>query len=310
MAKTKRKYTKRRDFIPIDGQGQEIVDYDNPGFPCSLIATDFSLLPSAKIPWHWHDDVELTVVTEGSGAVFVNNISTTLSEGEICFVNRNVLHSMKPLAPGNCKLITIIFSPGIFSGGIGSKLYHDLVLPILLDTGMDFVHFHEGTEMKREIEDRIRVVRDAYADGTAGMELAICEAFAGFWRLLMKHKSEAIIDLEPLSARNRERIKSMIAYIEAHYSEPLALGDISAAANISPRECTRCFKSIIGETPFGYLMRHRVSIAADLLSGTDRNVTEVAAAAGFAGPSYFAKVFSRYMGVSPKQYQRKAAAQF
>jgi AraC-like DNA-binding protein/mannose-6-phosphate isomerase-like protein (cupin superfamily) len=303
MAKTKRKYTKQRDFVPIDAQGQEIVDYDNPGFPCGLIATDFSRLPASEIPWHWHDDVELTAVLEGRGAVSVNDTSIALSEGEMCFVNRNVLHSMKPLAPGNCKLITVIFSPGIFSGGVNSKIYHDIVLPILLDTGMDFVHFRAGTEMEREARARIRVVREAYADGTAGMELMICEALAGFWRLLMKYKAEAIPDLKPLSTRNRERIKSMIAYIEAHYSEPLTLGDISAAANISPRECTRCFKSIIGETPFGYLMRHRVSVAANLLSGTDRNVTEVAAASGFAGMSYFAKVFSRYMGMSPKQYQ-------
>jgi transcriptional regulator GlxA family with amidase domain len=112
-----------------------------------------------------------------------------------------------------------------------------------------------------------------------------------------------------LSIRDRNRIKTMISFIETHFAEPITLADIAAAASISPRECTRCFKSIINDSPVNYLMNHRISVAADMLLHTDCTVTDAAMCTGFENLSYFAKIFKRNMNITPKHYQLLSGSQ-
>ncbi|MDR0875164.1 MAG: helix-turn-helix domain-containing protein [Clostridiales Family XIII bacterium] len=50
-------------------------------------------------------------------------------------------------------------------------------------------------------------------------------------------------------------------------------------------------------------MKHRISVAADMLLSTDCSVTDAAMLTGFENLSYFAKIFNRYMGITPKHYQ-------
>jgi AraC-like DNA-binding protein len=220
-------------------------------------------------------------------------------------MNRNVLHSQKLNESDICKTTALIFSPGIFSGGIGSKLYMDLVLPILVNTDLDFVPFHPDVDWEQRAIDCVRRIKEIYAEGSPGAELMICAVLAQFWHLLINGSSARFHNTKTLSMRNRKRIKDMIAYIENHYEEPITLADIAAAANVSARECTRCFNTIIGETPIVYLMKHRISVAAEKLLDPDCTVTGAAVSSGFDNLSYFAKIFRRYMNVTPRAYQKQ-----
>jgi len=235
-----------------------------------------------------------------------------------------VLHALRLNECESATLVSVIFSPSLFSGGIGSKLYLDLVLPVLADTERDIVIFHPHVEWEREALDCVHRVRELYdtgsarsagsaataglpaSAGSAGTELLICGALARFWHLLLNHEPSESAGMKSLSIKGRKRIKAMLSHIEQHFSEPVTLTDIAAAANISTRECTRCFRSVIGETPFGYLTRVRVSAAAAMLAERDCTVTEAAMACGFDNLSYFAKVFRRAMGITPKAYQQQA----
>ena len=49
----------------------------------------------------------------------------------------------------------------------------------------------------------------------------------------------------------------------------------------------------------------RIREAEKLLVSTTQNVTEIASAVGFCTTSYFIKQFTKYLHVSPKQYQKQ-----
>jgi AraC-like DNA-binding protein len=53
-----------------------------------------------------------------------------------------------------------------------------------------------------------------------------------------------------------------------------------------------------------YLRRYRVRQAKAFLEQGDMLITEVALAVGFADSNYFARVFRREVGVSPRAYQQ------
>ena len=97
----------------------------------------------------------------------------------------------------------------------------------------------------------------------------------------------------------------MLAFIHEHYAERLTLEDIADAAAVSARECLRCFRSGIDQSPVDYLLAYRLRTALKLLETTDLSVTRIAMDTGFGGSSYFSKMFRRTYGRTPVEHRKR-----
>jgi AraC-like DNA-binding protein len=60
--------------------------------------------------------------------------------------------------------------------------------------------------------------------------------------------------------------------------------------------------SLTGQTPVEFIRTVRIKKAAQLLSKTEMNVTEVAYEVGFNNPKYFAKYFKMAYNMLPSAY--------
>ena len=102
-----------------------------------------------------------------------------------------------------------------------------------------------------------------------------------------------------------ERIRRMLIYLQHHYAEDIHLADVARAVGVSERECTRCFRTRLGTTPFQYLMDYRIRVAARLLEeAPDMPVTEVCYAVGMSSPGYFARLFRGHTGMTPREFRK------
>jgi transcriptional regulator GlxA family with amidase domain len=95
-----------------------------------------------------------------------------------------------------------------------------------------------------------------------------------------------------------------MAYLQAHYAEPVSREELAAHVGLSDDYLTSCFHRELGITPVAYLNRYRVEQARKLLRATDKSITEIALEVGFSGSSYFSRVFHRETGMSPAEYRR------
>jgi transcriptional regulator GlxA family with amidase domain len=86
-------------------------------------------------------------------------------------------------------------------------------------------------------------------------------------------------------------------------SRPITLEEVAHRIATSPRQLQRVFTEHAGLGFRCYLRRLRLSNAADLLTGTDLSVGEIADAVGYGDASQFAKSFKRMYGVSPSGYR-------
>mgnify|MGYP001557158094 CR=1 FL=1 len=59
----------------------------------------------------------------------------------------------------------------------------------------------------------------------------------------------------------------------------------------------------MGESPFRYLTRWRMHVAAERLREGAESLTEVAEAVGYQADAAFSRVFKRYVGVPPGAYR-------
>ncbi len=113
--------------------------------------------------------------------------------------------------------------------------------------------------------------------------------------------SQSMFPVHP--AKNREWATRAVEYIARHYASPLTLEDAARAAHLNPAYFSTLFKQTMGSSFKEYLNMVRVEEAKRLLArGTDP-IVDIAAAVGFESQSYFAKVFKRCTGLTPKEYR-------
>ena len=54
-----------------------------------------------------------------------------------------------------------------------------------------------------------------------------------------------------------------------------------------------------------YIVQLRISVAKNYLESSNKNITEISDAVGYDNPLYFSRLFSKYTGMSPKEYRNK-----
>lgn len=99
------------------------------------------------------------------------------------------------------------------------------------------------------------------------------------------------------------RIERARDFIEQHYAEAFGLEDVARAASLSASRLAGLFRQQCGLSVLDYRNELRMVEAAQLLRGSALGIAAVGAAVGYADPAYFSRTFSRYVGVSPREYR-------
>src|SRR5205809_357720 len=93
-------------------------------------------------------------------------------------------------------------------------------------------------------------------------------------------------------------------FIEKYQAEPLSLGRVAHAANISRHYFCKMFKKATGINFIDYLSRVRVEKAKTLLLNPNSRISEAAFACGFQSMTNFNRAFKRIVGRSPTEFRR------
>lgn len=112
----------------------------------------------------------------------------------------------------------------------------------------------------------------------------------------------------PIKFESCDRTKivtSIASYMNNNYGQDISLDRISRNIYLSPVYISRIFKEEIGESPINYLIKVRLSKAADLLENGSPTVKSVARQVGYSDAYYFSKLFKKYYGMPPSEYSRK-----
>ncbi|RKN85295.1 helix-turn-helix domain-containing protein [Paenibacillus ginsengarvi] len=98
-------------------------------------------------------------------------------------------------------------------------------------------------------------------------------------------------------------IRSM-EYIRNHYDEPLKRNELAENVSLSINHFSFLFKQYSGYSPMQYITRVRLDNAKHMLRNSSLPISEVAQRVGFQDPLYFARVFAKETGFSPRAYRK------
>lgn len=109
-----------------------------------------------------------------------------------------------------------------------------------------------------------------------------------------------------LAGAGRDVIDRCRHYMMENIEKQLTLGDICSYLGYSPSFCNDLFKKYTGMTPMLYLQNMRIQMAAHLMDVTSMKVNQVCHKVGIDDPYYFSRLFSKMMGIPPREYRKSA----
>lgn len=86
-------------------------------------------------------------------------------------------------------------------------------------------------------------------------------------------------------------------------THPPSVEELARQAGLNEYILRKGFQQVFGNTVYGYLHEYRLEQARELVIVGEMKISEIAAKVGFASRSYFATIFRKKFGLSPKAYQ-------
>ena len=116
----------------------------------------------------------------------------------------------------------------------------------------------------------------------------------------------AAIDIPQSIARSnqlaQDKLAPAIFYVQNHYNRRIYSDAVARLCGLSTTYFSKAFRKRFNMPFQEFLLRYRVAKACVMLGNPRANISDVCYSVGFRDPSYFTRVFKRYVGVSPSDF--------
>lgn len=263
-------------------------------FPIQLYCVDSSH-SQYIMPLHWHKELEIIKVNEGTLNLFINNMHYPLFAGDVAFVNCKNLHRG---IPEDCEYECIVFDLSMLIKK-GNEIFPSFINPIITGQLEISPIFHQdNTELYNCIINLFNTLKekaDYYELATMG------NLFMLFKNLYSDNKITQIKVSKKLSSKTNT-IADLVKWIDRNYTEHITLDLLAENSNLTPNYLCRIFKEYTGKTPIEYINSVRIENICYEIKWGHKNITEAATDNGYNDISYFCKVFKKHKGMSAQQY--------
>lgn len=250
---------------------------------------------------HYHNDYEIIYVAKGTPEFSINNKLYRVTQDSLVFINNLEPHEYKLLEYPYCRYV-IMLKPDFINNFIDEPV----LTSVFKHRPKDFNHVLKLTEGQipeiLAIFERILLEynnKNPFWENS--VKLYIYLLLVSVFRI-----SDKLFPLSTMDVTaNKKIIVDVQKYIEDNYTEEINLKDISKIFHTDMYYLCHLFKEVTGYTFKTYLIMRRISSAKDLLSYSDKDVTDVGLNCGFSNVNHFIRTFKKIVGVTPFQYKKK-----
>ncbi len=258
-----------------------------------------------KCTWHYHNNFEISFITEGSGKRIVGDSIEEFQPGDLVFIGPNLPHvwiadkETRMLSKRTMEMVFLQFNLNVISDQL-------LSLP-------------EFSNVKRALvlsERGIHIIGDTLNEVSEIMlQLPYLKSFDRMLHFFMLMdiigKSNSNIQLaskEYLKLRfttGNKRIAAIHEFLMNNYRDEVDLKRLAELVNMAEGSLCRFFKMNMGITIFEYLNKIKSEFACKLLMDHDLSIMEVCFDSGFNNISHFNKQFKKITGMPPSEYRKR-----
>jgi AraC-like DNA-binding protein len=258
-----------------------------------------------KSTWHYHNNYEISFITEGSGKRIVGDSIEEFQPGDLAFIGPNLPHvwiaDKESQTPSNrtLEMVFLQFTANVLSSQL-------LSLP-------EFSYVKRALDFS---ERGIQIIGQTLNEVSEIMlQLPYLKSFdrmLNFFKMMdIIGKSKINVSLASKNflklrfTTGNKRIATIHEYLMHNYQEEVNLKKLATLVNMAEGSLCRFFKMNMGITLFEYLNKIKIEFACKLLMDQDLSIMEVCFDSGFNNISHFNKQFKKITGVPPSEYQKQ-----
>ncbi len=259
----------------------------------SMYITDIGYYPKAKFHYrkrpHGAEQHILIYCTDGKGEAVINGIEYKIEAGDFFIVPKKTVHQYKADVKNPWTIYWMHFR--------GTTADNIAALLIKQHNG------HKGFKQPDEktatqFNDIYRQLERGYStDHLIYANMCLWYFFTGFIYTGLNSNTRITDDADSSS--------KAISFLSSHLEQTLTLDEIAAAVNLSPSHFSYLFKKKTGFSPIDYFNHLKIQKACQHLLFTSHRINEIATAIGIEDASYFTRLFTKVMGISPRLYREK-----
>lgn len=283
---------------------RERVSHGNASFPLMIYEIETDLSFRERVSCHWHEEIEIMVVTKGQAQIHINNRNYSVKEGSIIFIASNHLHSVTGIEKTPFHFFAVVFNQTFLNSFVNDSVQLKYIDRIK-NSETFFPEFIFPTlDWEKEIHHLLQDIRQIFAKKEAAFELLIKIKLYTILYLLYVHFDRELSAVPKHADYRITLTKSVIEYIKENCEDRISLPELSAKFGLSEGHLCRFFKSMTKMSIVEYINYYRISKSLILLKETEKDVGEIAGMTGFNNISYFNKIFKKYMHMTPSQYRQ------
>lgn len=288
--------------IITDASKKEIKTHGTPMFPLLIKHEKISAYDSGSFTWHWHPEIELTLITGGDMLYSINHSTYHVHSGDALFGNANTMHTGSRFQDHECTYTSITFQ-AVLLAKEGSSLYRKYVQPLVNDLSLSSLYMDQSEPWHQDIIAAMQTITILYANKEDTFEMDLLIELYRIWKQLHLHL-HTNLTISSFDRQNYERIKTILRFLENHYAEDITLQTIANQIHVCKNECCRIFKHYMHQSLFAFLIEYRIEKSIPLLFDEAYAISEISSLCGFHDSNYFSRVFKKQKGCSPLQYRK------
>jgi AraC-like DNA-binding protein len=122
---------------------------------------------------------------------------------------------------------------------------------------------------------------------------------------IIKHYSQE--KKEEYSELNFNALNNINDFIDNNITNKFSLDELSKIANINKYGFAKKFKASTGMSPMNYILMKKIFSSKKLIT-QNSELTQIAFDFQFSDMAHFSKTFKRYIGISPKTFQKSISS--
>ena len=254
-----------------------------------MCSSDLYMAPTRRFIYtHWHASIEILLFHEGTGHLLCKSRSISFGAGQILVIGSDELHTLCADTP-HCRYHCLKVEPRFL---MGNAVPQALIYPTYATEDAD-----SRAVMARIIAE-FAEAKPLYKSAVLGL---ILQLFAALQRSDGERAENTPPHGENSTTKQHTSIQRALSYIRENLASSILLEELCAHVGMSKYYFCRLFKSYTGMPPLQYINTLRCDRARQFITEGQLNITEAARAVGIDNPSYFTKLYKKYIGVLPSE---------
>jgi len=277
----------------------EPISFENKSFSYNIYDNSNHNPAVKHQKWHYHPEIELVYVNNGSGKRQVGLNLSNYNDGLLILVGSNLPHTgFTDYFDDERKEVVIQFKEK-FLGDSLKEVFEFKNIFNLLKTSKKGIVF-EG-DIKKKI-------------GLAMLGLQYETSFQKVITLitilndLSRSKNYEILNISNYNINGineNERIRKAFNFIKDNYKKEVSLEKVAKEVHMTVPSFCRYFKSQTNKTFIQFLIEYRINNALKLLTQSDKDIKNISYECGFNNYSHFNRSFKKINLISPSDYRKK-----